>query len=92
MFLDRVRGFYLRDTQPLRALQVWQEYRENEDLLDRICDRLQVLPKSLKRSSPRATLARAHLQTRFFNPRDPIATSNTYAHSSNSVIASTLLQ
>jgi hypothetical protein len=38
MFLDRVRGFYLRDTQPLAALQVWQEYRENEDLLDRIWD------------------------------------------------------
>ena len=45
MFLDRVRGFYLRDTQPLRALQVWQEYRENEQMLDRIWDRLQVLPK-----------------------------------------------
>jgi hypothetical protein len=45
MFLDRVRGFYLRDTQPLAALQVWQEYRENEQMLDRICDHLQVLPK-----------------------------------------------
>jgi hypothetical protein len=36
MFLDRVRGFYLRDTKPLPALQVWQEYRENEQMLDRI--------------------------------------------------------
>jgi hypothetical protein len=50
------------------------------------------LPKSLRRFSSRATLARAHLQTRFFNARDPIATSNTYARSSNSVIVSTLLQ
>jgi hypothetical protein len=66
MFLDRVRGFYLRDTQPLAALQVWQEYRENEDLLDRIWDRLQVLPKSLRRFSSRATLTHlAHLQKRF---------------------------
>jgi hypothetical protein len=91
MFLDRVRGFYLRDTQPLAALQVWQEYRENEDLLDRIWDRLQVVPKSLRRSSPRATLARS-LADKVFNPRDPIAASNTYARSSNSVIVSTLLQ
>jgi hypothetical protein len=45
MFLDRFRGFYLRDTQPLRALQVWQEYRENEQMLDPRWDRLQVLPK-----------------------------------------------
>ena len=66
MFRDRVRGFYLRDTQPLGALQVWQEYRENEQMLDRIWDRLQVLPKSLRRSSSRATLTHlAHLQTTF---------------------------
>ena len=59
MFRDRVRGFYLRDTQPLGALQVWQEYRENEQMLDRIWDRLQVLPKSLRRAHL------AHLQTTF---------------------------
>jgi hypothetical protein len=65
MFLERVIGFYLHDTQSV-PLQVWQEYRENEDLLDRIWDRLQVLPKSLRRSSSRASLTHlAYLQTRF---------------------------
>jgi hypothetical protein len=65
MFLDRIRGFYLHDTQPV-PLQVWQEYRENEQMLDRIWDRLQILPKSWRRSSSRATLTHlAHLQKRF---------------------------